>query len=451
MVDVEWDDDVYLPVYRDINESEADVKLYWGGRDSGKSYNIALKLLEKCLTARKFKCILIRKTFESIRESQWELLRSIVHDNGMDDLFAFTKAPLEVKCVNGNGFIARGCDNPHNIKSVTNPTDAWYEEADKLNFADYSVVSTSLRSNDVKVQEWVSFNPESEGNFEDHWLFKMVGEEYNGTVEWNENIEVAGINIDVSYISCHTTFNDNEYCPPERKAKNMATTEGDDYLYNVYIHGRWGNREVKSPFLTQYDEKKHVAPTQLNIQAQAYVLIDFNITPFSASIFNVWFDGVPHCHQVKEIEINDGTTAKMAAEIKAILGDAIYSTQYGGDFMGSQGRIGKTDNKSLFKELQIELGVSWNQFKIVPNPRHKSSANDCNYFLVHYPDFKVGEHCVNSRRDYRTVQIDAYGSIIKRNRKDESQKADHLDNLRYLVNTFFRTQIDNHKKSGKWF
>src|SRR6056297_3586584 len=167
MHEIEWDDSVYLPCYQKIRESNADVKLYWGGRDSGKSYNIALEWIEKCLTADYFKGILIRKTFASIKGSQYEMIETIVKDHGLQDLFRFTVSPLEIRCINGNKIIARGCDDPGNIKSNTNPSDAWYEEADKLTEEEYITVSTTLRSEKVNVQEWISFNPECDGDYQD--------------------------------------------------------------------------------------------------------------------------------------------------------------------------------------------------------------------------------------------------------------------------------------------
>lgn len=451
MVEVEWCESVHLDAYKAIRRSDASVKLYWGGRDSGKSYEIALSLIEKCLSAKRFKCILIRKTFNSIRDSQWELIKSIVYELGLEELFTFTRAPLEIKCANGNSFIARGCDNPHNIKSVTEPTDAWYEEADKLTMDEYTTVSTTLRSNDVRVNEWISFNPESDGDYNDHWLFKIVGTNYGGTYEWENAIDVENRVVDVKYCSCHTTFTDNPYCPDERRAKYIETTKDDDYLYTVYIRGEWGNREAQSPFCVAYNEDKHVAKTEFKHSRNTYVLVDFNYNPFACAIYQSWLDdnGL-HVHQVAEISIVNGTIQSMADAINSEIGESVYSAKFGGDYNGNANKIGRFDNRSLYRELQSALGVSWNQFYLVSNPMHKMSRIDCNYFLRHFPDFKVGEHCTESRRDMRMVQIDAYGSIIKRNRKDESQRADLLDNFRYLVNTFFKKQIDRHKKSGRW-
>jgi PBSX family phage terminase large subunit len=450
MKEIEWHEDLHLEVYDKIRASDATVKLFWGGRDSGKSYEVALTLIKKCLTAPYFKCILVREHFNSIQESQWELLKKVVEDHNLERWFTFQLNPLKISCVNGNRFIARGCDKPSSIKSVNEPTDAWFEEADKIKPDQYRTIATTLRSSDVTVMQWISFNPESQGDYEEHWLFKLVEDSYNGTFEWSEFFNIDGKEVEVKYCSCHTTFDDNPYCPPERKAAYMATTEGDDYYFNVYIHGHWGNRAAQNPFCTSYDDKKHVGDTIFDPARQTIVLIDFNVEPFTANIYQTWFDGTPHFHQVHEISIRNGTIAEMSNQIKAVLGDAIFSTSFGGDYNGSQSKIGRFDNKSLYQELQKELGVSWNQFKLKPNPPHKKSRQDCNYFLQHFPDFLIDKNCRDTRRDMRTVQVDAYGSIIKKNRKDESQRADNIDNFRYLVNTFCLGLIDKHRKTGLW-
>lgn len=44
-------------------------------------------------------------------------------------------------------------------------------------------------------------------------------------------------------------------------------------------------------------------------------------------------------------------------------------------------------------------------------------------------------HHVGLIRDLKYVQVDDEQSIIK-DRQDETRKADHLDNFRYLINTF---------------
>ncbi|MCA1764614.1 MAG: hypothetical protein LC664_16710, partial [Flavobacteriales bacterium] len=224
-----------------------------------------------------------------------------------------------------------------------------------------------------------------------------------------------------------------------------------DYDRARLLYGDWeANREVLRPFAHNYDENVHVGDCVHNPKTMTMVLVDFNVDPYCANIFNAWRDdNGPHCHQVDEIEFNSGTIDEMAERIKTAVGSAITSMYLGGDAMGRNRTIGMKDNKSLFQRLRESLGISKNQIKVVNNPGHGVSRNDVNYFLKHYP-FKVSRLCTGTRRDLRSVEVDAYGSIMKKNRSDVSQRADFLDNVRYLVNTFYKTAIKKHRKTGKW-
>ncbi|MES2040492.1 MAG: hypothetical protein V4495_21950, partial [Pseudomonadota bacterium] len=55
-------DDIPAVLGVDMNQSKADINFLWGGRDSGKSHYIAQRLIRKCLKARFFRCIMVKKT-----------------------------------------------------------------------------------------------------------------------------------------------------------------------------------------------------------------------------------------------------------------------------------------------------------------------------------------------------------------------------------------------------
>jgi hypothetical protein len=94
------------------------------------------------------------------------------------------------------------------------------------------------------------------------------------------------------------------------------------------------------------------------------------------------------------------------------------------------------------------LGLRESQLKVSNNPTHENSRADCNYYLYHHPDMKIHKRCVGTIRDMRNVQVDAFGAIIKRNRKDLNQRADFLDNFRYKVHNICYKWIEQHQR--KW-
>src|SRR5947209_5341485 len=146
--ELEIDEELFLPKYRHLLESEKlfDIDFMYGGRDSGKSRHVAQQLLMSCLSLDYFRCVLIRIVKYTIIGSQWQLLKDVAEQWGISHLFNSTVSPLEIRCLNGNSFISRGCDEPGKIKSIANPSHCWIEEGNQLEHEDFIVVMSSLRS-----------------------------------------------------------------------------------------------------------------------------------------------------------------------------------------------------------------------------------------------------------------------------------------------------------------
>ena len=88
-LDIDYDS-VFLPVYKPLrNLKGIHLKFLYGGRDSGKSRDIAQRKILKCLAATYFRCILIKKTANSIKDSQWQEIKDICEEWHIDHLFKF--------------------------------------------------------------------------------------------------------------------------------------------------------------------------------------------------------------------------------------------------------------------------------------------------------------------------------------------------------------------------
>jgi len=160
--------------FAEIFENRDRYLFLWGGRNSSKSVSASRKLIYRCLKEKYFRYILIKKTFESIKDSQYQTLKDDVEALGLSDLFTFKKSPLEIECINGNKFIARGLDKVEKLKSIKDPTGAWYEEGNQITEEDFITVTTSIRSIRADyIQEIFSFNPETEVDYEEFWLWQM--------------------------------------------------------------------------------------------------------------------------------------------------------------------------------------------------------------------------------------------------------------------------------------
>ena len=176
VINVDIDDDVFLPCYLPLVHSEEffDIDFLYGGRDSGKSRHIAMQLVISCLLPGYFKCLLIRKVLNTVRSSQYDLIKSVIEEWGLTSLFRFNETRLEIICrANKNGFYGRGLDDVGRIKSFNNPSHCWIEEGNQITAEDFVVILTSLRANQ-QVKTWFSFNPECEGNYADFWLIRSI-------------------------------------------------------------------------------------------------------------------------------------------------------------------------------------------------------------------------------------------------------------------------------------
>ena len=140
--------------------------------------------------------------------------------------------------------------------------------------------------------------------------------------------------------------------------------------------------------------------------------------------------------------------------IKLKYGSKVSGILITGDAMGNRGDLSQRDNASLYIQLMRGLKIANNQLKAKSNPTHENSRADVNYLLYHSKqedstfDFKVYKKCKGTIRDLKSVQCDAFGEILKKNRKDLSQQADRMDCLRYAIDTFLKPFILEHQKNN---
>lgn len=438
--EVQIPEEAFLECYRHLNRSTADINFLWGGRDSGKSHYIAQRLVVKCLSARYFRCILVKETFESIKDAQWQTIKDVVEDWGLEELFHFTEHPLAIKCVNGNGFIARGCDKPGKLKSIKDPTDAWYEEGNQISQEDFITISTTLRSNKAKVQQWFSFNPECEGNFEDFWLYKQYFESYyvqgitnfTSTTTWD--IPGTDKKVPITYTSTHTTYHSNPYCTEQRQAQLEQLQITAPYYYQVFTLGKWGNKENDAPFCYAFDRGKHTGPTELNTRLEVILSFDFNKNPIVCGVYQMPSPKSLRC--LRSIKLANSDIYKLCDHIKELYPNRLFTVT--GDATGKNSSALVQDNINYYTVIKSKLNLSWNQIKVpTVNPPLKENQVLVNSVLV-LCDVVIDKD--NARPlifDCENVRMLPTGEIDKSNRNDPTKQADSLDHFRYVCNTFF--------------
>lgn len=378
------------------------------------------------------------------------MIRDIAEAWGVSHLFDFTSSPLEIRCVNGNKFISRGCDNHGKLRGVTNPSHAWYEEGNQLSEDDFTTASTTLRG-EVRVQQWFSFNPEAVGILDDYWLYKNFFKDvpYDCVYNWERTHKIDGENITLKYSSTHTTYHINPYVRPERKAQLEELIYFNPYWYDVYARGRWGKHEIKRPYCINFKTEKHVSDLAVfNASLPVIFSLDFNVEPFVCECSHIWTDNKGmHFHNFKELVIEkNGDVDKMCDLIQSTFGIRVISNaMFTGDAMQRKREITQRDNIDAWRMIDARFRLGRRLLVPRANPNVKENRHLINAIHAFHPDFKINPECKKLIYECQFAEVDAEGDLIKKDRSKEAQRLDALDCHRYTCNTFLHDFLDKYR------
>lgn len=212
--------------YRDLIFDDSSMLFVIGGAGSGKTYNITYKILLKGINYKR-KVLIVRKTYNSIKDTNLKIFLDILKQ--IDIPYIENKSTLNIYLSNGTEFIFRGLvysnsseKEKNRLKSITDITDIWIDEATELTFEEFQQLLLRLRGEPVnpKRQIITSFNPISS----QHWLKtlyydKGIGKWYRFTYKDNPFLDENFIN----HLENLKYVNEN--------------------LYRVYTLGDWGITE----------------------------------------------------------------------------------------------------------------------------------------------------------------------------------------------------------------
>lgn len=429
-------DNVFLPVFKPLLSKEFRLKFSYGGRDAGRSRDKAQRLILACLTRKHFRCILIKKTFNSIKDSQWQLIKDICEEWNIEHLFSFTVSPLSIYCYNGNRFICRGMDDPAKIKSINEPSDAWVEEGNQLTLEDWIYIITTLRSSYGPVNIEMTFNTETKGDYHDFWLYKEYFSHTQALSFTNTKlIQVKNRQIKINYIAVHATYDDNRFVDDERKAFHEELNSLNPYWYRVFTLGLWGNEENNSPWLFAFNRQKHIAPKELLASRSEilYLSWDFNRNPMVCTVIQ-WYNETLYIIDVIKI-LNIGTEGVCeVVRIKYPSSEYVYIVT--GDYSGDTPSSLYKEQVTNYTVIKKELALMDKQIQIEPNPPLIKNRTLVNTVFHRYRVQICPVKAKPAIYDAENVRYTAEGKIEKSNRDDPAQQADTLDTIRYFINKF---------------
>lgn len=251
----------YNDIYQYVIESKDRVIIIYGGRDSGKSFFVGGQYLPlKMIETPGIRIVAMRDTYASCKDSVYkEILDGIASLNDLSSQFSTTKQPLEIRHKNGSEVIFRGADDPSKIKSLKGVSIIWREEAENMTEKEYYDLLILLRGKGEQ-KLILTFNPVDEDFFANAMFTDTLpekvlekfsdGEKKVWTNKFKHMIDGEEVIIDALVIC--STFDDNYFIPPIRKAVIEELKDRDPYLYEVYRKGRYGKKGGR--IFTHYQE-----------------------------------------------------------------------------------------------------------------------------------------------------------------------------------------------------
>lgn len=218
--------------------------LLYGGRGSGKSYFVPQKFVMMARQKKYFRGYLMREISGDIRNSQFQEIKDLLTDTGLEDEFHIRESTMEFQHkVTGHKILSKGFkksagNQTAKVKSIKDPTHIWIEEADEIEEEDFIKADTSIRTTKSDyVQIILTFNPENE----ESWINKR----------WFVNNQPVE---DEDSLIIHSTYRDNIQNLQSSYIKTLdkLRTTNPEYA-KVYVEGNWGGG-VKGKIFTHFQK-----------------------------------------------------------------------------------------------------------------------------------------------------------------------------------------------------
>ena len=262
-----------MEIVKEVSERFADFVFDWdyekylliGGYGSGKSYDIALKIVLKLLEEKR-KCLVLREVYDTITESCFDLFKEILMDMDLladeDDRREYKtkvralKSPMELKFPNGSRIIFKGMDKPEKVKSLNGVSIVWFEECSEIKYEGYKEMLGRIRTPNVSMHFILSCNPVGKENWVYRHFFVRIDEDGNEKVILNdEELYNKKTIIRNGVYYHHSTLDDNPYLP-DAYIKSIEDIKTDDaYLYRIARWGRFGAAGIR--VLPQFEIAKN--------------------------------------------------------------------------------------------------------------------------------------------------------------------------------------------------
>lgn len=227
-----------------------------GAYGSSKSYETATKLILKLLEEKR-KALVVRDTYEQIKDSCYDLIYEILDGMGLvtedkskgnkDTYVIASKSPLKFSFPNGSTIIFKGMDKPTKVKSINGVSIVWMEEASEVKYSAYKELKLRLRNPYLKIFYLITTNPVDKQNWIYTHFFERKEQDGDGdekivTVQNEQQFydkRIIKDNPNGVYYH-HSVPEDNSFLTLDYIARLDELKNYDPDLYRVARKGRFG-------------------------------------------------------------------------------------------------------------------------------------------------------------------------------------------------------------------
>ena len=170
--------------------------------------------------------LVIRKYGTTLKDSVFQLIIDTLKKWHIYEYCKINLSTYTITLPNDSVFLFKGMDDSEKIKSITDITDIWCEEATELTLDDYTQLDLRLRALVDGLSLTVSFNPVSKEN----WVFK----------KW---FDVAAVYDRDNTRILKTTYKHNRFLPDAYIAALEEKINSNPQYYKVYALGEFATLE----------------------------------------------------------------------------------------------------------------------------------------------------------------------------------------------------------------
>lgn len=326
-----------MEITKEITERFADFIFDWyyetylcvGGYGSGKSYNIAFKLILKLLEEKR-KVLVVREVFDTIEESCFDLFKEILEEMDMladeeknirtqrKTKVIARKSPMKLMFPNGSRIIFKGMDKPAKVKSINGVSIVWLEECSEIKYDGYKELLGRIRTPKDSMHFILSCNPVGKENWVYSHFFKRLDDEGDEHIILDDEVLYKKRTVVKNGIYYHHSLpDDNTFLPKAYLERLEDIKNYDSMLYRVARWGRFGanGTRVLPQLQVAYSARKFVDAIKAIPQRLHFFGFDFGFEEsYNAVVSMAVDDKRKWLYIYDEIYLNHVTDDKMAMQ-----------------------------------------------------------------------------------------------------------------------------------------